>query len=109
MAPDNRQPKWDIYEAVILFDSYLKVLQANQPKARIVKRICADLRRMTVNRGLEIDDIYRNENGISYQIQSMDSAYKGKKVCVPATRLFEEAIDLYRTDTERYFEIREEA
>ncbi len=109
MAPGNRQPQWDIYEAVILLDGYLEVLQANQPKARIVKRISADLRRMAVNRGVEIDDIYRNENGISYQIQSMDSAYKGKKVYVPATKLFEQAVKLYRTDTERYYEILTEA
>lgn len=109
MAPGNRQPKWDMYEAVILLDGYLEVLQANQPKARIVKRVSADLRRMAVNRSIEIDDIFRNENGISYQIQSMDSAYKGEKVYVPATGLFEEAVELYRTDTERYFEILEEA
>lgn len=109
MAPGNRQPQWDIYEAVILLDGYLEVLQANQPKARIVKRISADLRRMAVNRGVEIDDIYRNENGISYQIQSMDSAYTGKKVYVPATKLFEQAVKLYRTDTERYCEILTEA
>lgn len=109
MATGNRQPKWDIYEAVILLDGYLEVLLANQPKARIVKRVSADLRRMAVNRGIEINDIYRNENGISYQIQSMDSAYKGEKVYVPATRLFEEVVELYRTDTERYFKILEEA
>jgi len=109
MAPGNRQPKWDIYEAVILLDGYLEVLQANQPKARIVKRVSADLRQMAVNRSIEIDDIYRNENGISYQIQSMDSAYKGKKVYVPATKLFKKAVELYRTDTKRYLEILEEA
>ena len=62
-----------------------------------------------MNRGIEIDNVYRNENGISYQIQSMDSAYKGKKVYVPATRLFKETVELYRTDAERYFEILEEA
>lgn len=109
MAPSNRQPKWDIYEAVILLDGYLEMLQTNQPKARIVKRVSADLRLMAVNRGIEIDDIYRNENGISYQIQSMDSAYKGEKVYIPATRLFEEVVELYRTDAKRYFEILEEA
>jgi len=68
MAWSNRSLKWDIHEAVILLDGYLEVLRANQPKARIVKRISADLRRMAVNRGIVINDIYRNENGISYQI-----------------------------------------
>lgn len=109
MAPGNRQPKWDIYEAVILLDGYLEVLQTNQPKARIVKRVSADLRQMAVNRGIEIDDTYRNENGISYQIQSMDSAFKSEKVYVPATRLFEQVVELYRTDTKRYLVILEEA
>lgn len=109
MISGNKQPKWDIYEAVILFDGYLEWLNTNQPKTKIIKRISADLRRMATNRGTEIDDIYRNENGISYQIQSIDSAYKGKKVYVPATRLFEETIELYRTDAERYIEILEEA
>ena len=109
MISGNKQPKWDIYEAVILLDGYLEWLNTNQPKTKIIKRISADLRRMATNRGTEIDDIYRNENGISYQIQSIDSAYKGKKVYVPATRLFEEAVELYRTDAERYIEILEEA
>ena len=94
MIKSNKQPKWDIYEAVILLDGYLEVLQTNQPKAQIVRRVSADLRRMAVNRGIEIDDIYRNENGISYQIQSMDSAYRGEKVYVPATRLFAETVSL---------------
>lgn len=109
MASGNKQPKWDIYEAVFLLDGYLEWLNTNQPKVKIVKRISADLRRMAMNRGIEIDDIYRNENGISYQIQSMDSAYKGKRVYVPATHLFEKTIELYRTDAERYAEILEEA
>lgn len=109
MASGNKQPKWDIYEAVILLDGYLKWLNTNQPKTKIIKRISADLRRMATNRGTEIDDIYRNENGISYQIQSIDSAYKGKKIYVPATRLFKETVELYRTDAERYIEILEEA
>ena len=109
MASSNRQPKWDIYEAVILLDGYLDTLRTNRLKAQIVKRISADLRRMAVNRGFEIDNIYRNENGVSYQIQSMDSAYKGKKVYVPATRLFKETIEMYRTDTEKYFKILKEA
>ena len=99
----NKQPKWDIYEAVILLDGYLEVIQENTPRSQIVKRISVDLRRMAVHRGIEIDDIYRNENGISYQILSMDSAYKGEKKYIPATRLFVEVVELYRTDIERYF------
>ncbi|MEG1384315.1 MAG: hypothetical protein RSD08_03355 [Oscillospiraceae bacterium] len=104
-----RQPEWTIYEAVVLLHGYLEATKGNLPKLHIIKRVSADLRRMAANRGIEIDDIYRNENGISYQIQSMDSAYKGKKVYVPATRLFVETVEMYRTDTNRYLEILGEA
>ena len=104
-----RQPKWDIYEAVILLDGYLAIKQKNVPKAQIVKRVSADLRQMALNRDIEVDDIYRNENGISYQIQSMDSAYRGEKVYVPSTKLFDETVTLYRSDIRRYLELLREA
>lgn len=70
-----RQPRWDKYEAAILLDGYLETIRANTPKHRIVKRVSKELRQMAQNRGIVIDEVYRNENGISYQIQSMESAY----------------------------------
>ena len=109
MALSSKQPRWDIYETVILLEGYLETLQGIQSKSQIIKRISADLRRMAVNRGVEIDDVYRNENGVSYQIQSMDSAFKGQKVYVPATKLFTDAVALYRTDNEGYQKILGEA
>ena len=105
----KKQPKWDIYEAAILLDGYLETQQKCQPRIQIIKRVSEQLRNMAINRGKVIDEVYRNENGISYQMQSMDSAYKGKNVYVPATRLFKEVVELYRTDTGRYFDILEEA
>lgn len=109
MALSSKQPRWDIYETVILLEGYLETLQGIQSKSQIIKRISADLRRMAVNRGVEIDDVYRNENGVSYQIQSMDSAFKGQKAYVPATKLFTDAVALYRTDNEGYQKILGEA
>lgn len=105
----KKQPKWDIYEAAILLDGYLETQQKCQPRIQIIKRVSEQLRNMAINRGKVIDEVYRNENGISYQMQSMDSAYKGENVYVSATRLFKEVVELYRTDTERYFDILEEA
>ena len=45
-----------------------------------VKKCSQLLRAMAVNSGIEIDDIYRNVNGISFQMASMESAYQGKIV-----------------------------
>ena len=109
MNTGKKQSKWDIYEAAILLDGYLEAQQKCQPRIQIIKRVSEQLCNMAINRRKVIDEVYRNENGISYQMQSMDSAYKGENVYVPATRLFKEVVELYRTDTKRYFDILEEA
>ena len=104
-----RQPQWTIYEAAILLEGYLEWKDNHMPKQHIVKNISCDLRQMAINAGAVIDDVYRNENGISYQMQSIDSAYVGHKVYVPATKLFTTIVDIYRTDTQRYERILKEA
>ncbi len=105
----NRQPNWNIYEAVILLDGYLEVLQNELPRRQIVKRISGELRQMAVTQGSVIDDVYRNEAGISYQMQSIESAYEGRKIHVPASRLFEETVTIYRADRKRYDKLLNEA
>lgn len=98
----NRQPQWNIYEAVVLLDAFLEASRKEQPKAHIIKRVSAELRQMALNQGLVIDDVYRNENGISYQLQSMESAFRGEKVYVPATKLFTEVAALYNEKRSRF-------
>lgn len=97
-----RQPQWTIYEAAILLNGYLELNEKHLPKMRIVKRVSNELRQMAVNNGMVIDDVFRNENGISYQIQSMDSAYVGHKVYVLATKLFSEIVEIYRNNRQQY-------
>ena len=84
----NGQPKWDIYDSVVLLNGYLLVCKKSEPRAYIIRRVSADLRAMAIHRGRKIDEIFRNENGISYQMQSMDSAYKGRKIMFPQLSCF---------------------
>ena len=105
----NSQPKWDIYESVLLLDGYLETLRKREPRSHIIGRVSSELRVMAVHRGLKIDEAYRNVNGISYQMQSMDSAYKGKRIYVPATKLFQETVSLYRNQNNRFQELLKEA
>ena len=60
---------------------------------------------MAVKLGITIDDVFCNEFVFSYQIQSMDSAYIGYNVYVPATKLFVEAVDIYRKNPEKYIKL----
>lgn len=71
-----RPPAWDKYEAALLLEGVLDVQQKGMASSTVVKRVSEDLRKMAQNRGLEIDNLFRNVNGITFQIQSMESAYR---------------------------------
>lgn len=104
-----RQPQWNIYEAVLLLEAYLEMQTGKESKSCTIRKVSQELRNMAIRNGINIDDVYRNENGISYQLQSMDSAYKGYKVYVPATKLFVEAVDIYRHENGKYKALLKEA
>ena len=63
---------WDRDEALILFDGLLSVLNGEQPRLRVVKAVSEELRKRALNKGIEIDDVFRNTNGISMQLQLME-------------------------------------
>ena len=63
------------------------------------------LRQIAINQGEIIDEIYRNFNGITFQMASLESAYRGHTVMKPPTRLFTEIVSIYKTDQTRYQKI----
>lgn len=54
----NSQPKWDIYESVVLLNGYLLACKKSEPRAYIIRRVSADLRAMAIHRGRKIDEIF---------------------------------------------------
>lgn len=93
-----RPPAWDKYEAVILLEGMIDIKQHDMPRNIVVERVSQDLRKMARNRGIEIDELFRNVNGIAFQLQSMESAYCGYTVFKPASKLFTEIAGVYKTD-----------
>lgn len=99
---------WDKYEAAILLDAWLQV-KSGVPKLQMINLVSHQLRQKSLNLGIEIDDIFRNTNGISFQLTSMASAYEQKNMGKPASKLFSEISELYRNDIESFTKLREEA
>lgn len=71
----ERQPSWDKYEAAILLEGLLASMKGELTRSAAIKLVSRDLREMALHRGVEIDEVYRNANGISFQMKSMESAY----------------------------------
>ena len=101
---------WDIEEAVLMLDMLLKSLDGKLTRKEAIRQVSEKLRRRAVNRGIEIDDIFRNENGITFQMSALEVAYTGIKTKLKQpTKLFVETVNLYRNHRELYEEILKEA
>lgn len=104
-----RQAPFTEYEAVLLLDAYLRTVSGDASRRDAVKDCSDALRRMATNKGIEIEDAYRNIDGISFQLASMESAYRGETITKPATKLFSETVSMYRNDRKKYEGLLKEA
>lgn len=100
----TRQPEWNKYEAAILLEAVNNVYRGKESRKDAVKRVSSLLRQMAINQGKEIDDIYRNINGISFQFQSMENAAFGTVGLTnkTGTKLFFEIVELSHSNKEEY-------
>ena len=98
----ERQPSWDKYEAAILLEGLLASMKGELTRSDAIKAVSRDLRAMALHRGMEVDEVYRNTNGISFQMKSMESAYLGRTVFKPATTLFADVAGLYHESYDEY-------
>ncbi len=94
---------WDKYETVILIDACEKVNKKIITKENAISQVSADLKKLAVSRGYEIDDIFRNENGISMQMTIMSALLQNKPSGLHnASKLFSEIRDIYINDHNTY-------
>lgn len=101
---------WDKYETAILIDACVKVENNIFSKEIAVSKVSADLRKLAISRGSEIDDIFRNENGISMQMTIMSALLQNKPSGLHnASKLFSEIRDIYINDHNAYTQILAEA
>lgn len=105
----EKQPSWDKYEAAILLEGLLTSMKGELTRSDAIKAVSRDLRAMALHRGMEVDEVYRNTNGISFQMKSMESAYLGRTVFKPATKLFADVAGLYHESYDEYQKLLKEA
>ena len=89
---------WDKYEAALLLDYCIKVENGEISKKEAVSTVSQMLRSRAIRKGYEIDDVFRNENGISMQLSSMRNCYLGKDQGLTISKLFYETVSLRKND-----------
>ena len=69
------QPKWDRYEAAFLLKYYLKVEAGEMLRADAIAIVSKTLRQRAIANGFVINDVFRNKNGISMQMEAIKHCY----------------------------------
>ena len=93
---------WDKYEAAVLLDACLRVEQGKISRSSAITHVSNTLRKRAVSKGLEIDAIFRNENGISMQFSAMANCLHHKSAGLTISKLFRETVELYESDEEAF-------
>lgn len=96
---------WDEDEALILFDALLQVLSGTLSRKDAVASVSQKLRTHAIRNGTAIDTVFRNQNGIHWQMSIMECAYtdgerglKQHKV----SKIFQNVVSLYKNDRDTY-------
>lgn len=98
--------RWDKYEAAVLLDAYVKTVDEIITRSAAIEKVSMMLRKRALLAGETIDSSYRNTSGISYQFGVMQYAMTyGKKGIPQRSVLFQEIVDLYRTNPAEFASI----
>lgn len=102
-----RQPLWDKYETALLIEAYWKIKANGIEKNEAVTDLSLRLR----NRAdFDIDEIYRNENGIRMRLAEIDCLFNnGHHGMKNTSELFRDMTKMYVEDRETFEQILMEA
>lgn len=105
-----RRSRWDEYETALLVEAYIKVTEGGERKNTVLQELSDNLRQMAVNKGLEIDEVYRSLNGMMWQYFFMERTFKKSKSGQHSpTKIFRNVVELYVHNRKKFNEILNEA
>ena len=69
---------WDKYETALLIEACIKTVNHEMSWKKAITETSKTLRRRAAINGIPIDEIYRNENGISFQLGKIKKLMEGE-------------------------------
>lgn len=101
---------WDEYETAILISAWKDFNSGKCTKKEAVKKVSQTLRKRAENHGIEIDGVFRNENGIAMQFMLVNELMTHEKCGLrSAPKMFINMVELYKSDKKKFQEVLKEA
>lgn len=97
---------WDEYETAILISACVDYNAGKCTKKEAIKDVSQILRKRAEKNGIEIDDVFRNENGITMQFMLVNELLTQEKCGLRgASKLFISMVELYKSNRTKFQEI----
>ncbi len=94
--------KWDQYETALLIETFWKIEKSPDEKKRLISELSQKLRQKAQNAGIDIDELFRNENGISMQLAPIAHAFFPERPTLTSSAMFERMVQMYKDDREGF-------
>lgn len=97
---------WDERETALLIDAYLRVKNKELSQQEAIKEVSSLLRRRAILSGIEIDDVFRNINGITMQMKIIGGLIDERPSGLhSATKMFNDMVVLYKSNQTAFYKI----
>lgn len=97
---------WDKYETALLIEACCLVNNGVIRRKDAISQLSKQLRQMAIDNGIIIDEIYRNENGISFQLANVQRLItRQPDAKTHNTKIFIEMVEMYYNDRTQFEQI----
>ena len=104
-----REKKWDKYEVALLIEAFLAI-EDGADKILTLENLSSKLREIARIDGFDIDEKFRNLNGMQWQLGYIKLILKGVELKNrKAPKIFLEGVQIYKEHREIYLELLSEA
>ena len=104
------QKNWDKYEVALLIEAYQNIKQGRVDKNSALVALSQNLRKIAQNENLEIDDTFRNMNGMQWQLGFIERAFIGDDYdSRMPPKIFMEMAEIYNQKPKEFHDILDEA
>lgn len=101
---------WNKFEAALLVDAYVRVSTGEVVRNDAVSQLSKRLRNRMIINGIDINERYRNENGVNLQMAAVEYIMTdGDKGIASPNKLFSDVVDMYFGQHEEYLQLLDEA
>ena len=98
-----RQPVWTPFEVVLLMEAYLQIENGIITKKEAVSKISTMLREHAISEGKQIDDTFRNENGIGMRLEELRYLFtNGENGIKNTSSLFRIMVKMYKQHPDEF-------